>query len=75
MGFILYMGIWLQATIAAWKLKYKEPEFILAIVAYGVAISFLSHTYMLYPWILISLSLASGKFLTKSDSEVSHLRS
>lgn len=75
MGFILYMGIWLQATIAAWKLKYKEPEFILAIVAYGVAITFLSHTYMLYPWILISLSLASGKFLTKSDSEVSHLKS
>jgi O-antigen ligase len=61
-GFTLYMGIWFSAIRAAWKVKYEYPEYILALISYGVAITFLSHTYMLYPWLLISVALAAGKF-------------
>lgn len=66
-GFFLFIGIWISGLITAWKLKYRHPEFILALVAYGVAITFLSHTYMLYPWVLLSISIATGKFKNKSE--------
>ena len=67
-GFILYMGIWISGLYSAWKVKYQHPEFILALISYGVVITFLSHTYMLYPWVLLSASLAAGKFSEGSES-------
>lgn len=61
-GFIFYMGIWGFALRAAWGMRVEKPEYLLAIVSYGTAISFLSHTYMLYPYILLGLTIASAKF-------------
>lgn len=69
-GFFLYMAIWISGIYSAWKIKYRHPEFILALVSYGVAISFLSHTYMLYPWILLSVTVAAGKFSIDSKNEI-----
>jgi hypothetical protein len=67
-GFFFFIGIWISAFISAWKIKYTHPEFILALTGYGVVITFLSHTYMLYPWILLSASIATGKFVSKKTS-------
>ncbi|CAN0000562.1 unnamed protein product, partial [Chrysoparadoxa australica] len=61
-GFFLYMGIWITCLFYAWKMRFAHPEFIMAIASYGVAITFLTHTYMLYPWILLAIISASIKF-------------
>lgn len=66
-GFIFYMGIWLFCLKASWNMRVVHPEYILAVLSYGTAITFLSHTYMLYPWILLALITASSKFYRFSE--------
>lgn len=69
-GFIFYMGIWVFSFRSAWAMRAEHPEFILAMISYGTAITFLSHTYMLYPYILLGLTVASGQFYLKEESSV-----
>lgn len=68
-GFTFYMGIWGFAMKSAWALRFAHPEFLLGILSYGTAITFLSHTYMLYPYILLGMTVASGQFYMKSTVE------
>ncbi|MDO9181223.1 MAG: O-antigen ligase family protein [Bacteriovorax sp.] len=68
-GFIFYIGIWFYSFKSAWSMKIEHPEFILAILSYGTAITFLSHTYLLYPYILLGLTVASGQFYMKKKNE------
>ncbi|MDD4976091.1 MAG: O-antigen ligase family protein [Bacteriovorax sp.] len=65
-GFVFYLGIWIFSLKSAWAMRFDHPEFILAILSYGTAITFLSHTYMLYPYILLGLAVASGQFYMKT---------
>ena len=51
-------------------MRNEHPEFILAMLSYGTAITFLSHTYMLYPYILLGLTVASGQFYLKEEVKV-----
>lgn len=71
-GFVFYMGIWIFCLRASWKLREVHPEYLLAILSYGTAISFLSHTYMLYPWILLALITASSKFYLSKEVKKSN---
>lgn len=69
-GFVFYMGIWFFSFRSAWSMRYEHPEFLLGMISYGTAITFLSHTYMLYPYILLGLTVASGQFYIKNEEEV-----
>lgn len=69
-GFIFYMGIWFFALRASWTMRYAHPEYLMALASYGTAITFLSHTYMLYPYILLGLIVASGQFYLTSKEKV-----
>ena len=69
-GFIFYCGIWIFSLKSAWAMRFAHPEFLLAMLSYGTAITFLSHTYMLYPYILLGLTVASGQFYMKQNEEV-----
>ena len=64
-GFFFFMGTWFITLKAAWRMKDEHPEYLLALVSYGTAVTFLSHTYMLYPYILIGLTIAHGQFYKK----------
>ncbi|AZZ36210.1 hypothetical protein CIK05_05185 [Bdellovibrio sp. qaytius] len=44
-----------QAAVRAWKLFPAAPELLLMVVGYGICMIFLSHTYILYPYILLGL--------------------
>ncbi len=68
-GFTFYMGIWIFALRSAWAMRFAHPEFLLGMLSYGTAITFLSHTYMLYPYILLGMTVASGQFYMKSAAE------
>lgn len=61
-GFFLYAGAWYFTFKAAWEMRDDNPEYLLAMIAYGTVITFLSHTYLLYPFILIALTVAHGQF-------------
>ncbi len=69
LGFASYMGIWLTCLFYSWQMRKVHPEFIMGITSYGVAITFLTHTYMLYPWILLAIVTASMKFYRKESKE------
>ena len=51
----LFASLWLYAGFAAWKIRLTQPEYLLGIAGYGMTITFLSHTYMLFPYILLAL--------------------
>jgi O-antigen ligase len=55
MALFLFAGLWIYAAFAAWKIRIEQPEYFLGIAGYGMAITFLSHTYLLYPYILLAL--------------------
>jgi hypothetical protein len=55
MAIFLFAGLWIYAAFAAWKIRMEQPEYLLGIAGYGMAITFLSHTYLLYPYILLAL--------------------
>lgn len=52
---LLFLVLLFQAAIRAWHLFPKAPELLLMIVGYGICMIFLSHTYILYPYILLGL--------------------
>lgn len=70
-GFLFYIAIWSYALKSSWSMRFDHPEFFVAIMSYGLTISFLSHTYMLYPYILLGLSIGLGQFYTKTQQQAS----
>lgn len=54
-GFGLFMSLFLLAIRRAWQIRFEAPEICLSLLGYLVVMSFLSHTYTLYPFILLGL--------------------
>lgn len=63
MALFLFLGLWGYAAFCAWKIRSVQPEYFLAIAGYGMTITFLSHTYLLYPYILLALAITHAKIL------------
>lgn len=57
MALALFLALWIYAAYAAWKLRLHQPEYIMGIAGYGIAISFLSHSYTLFPYIVLALAI------------------
>ena len=58
-GLLLFVGFYLTAVRAAWRVRLVHPDLILSLAGYGMAISFLSHTYLFLPYLLAALVLAA----------------
>jgi O-antigen ligase len=54
-GLILFTATFVMTLMLAWQIYAAQPEFLLALVGYGVSIFFLSHTYLIYPYLLYAL--------------------
>jgi O-antigen ligase len=61
MGLILFTASFIMCMMLAWQIYATEPEFLLALVGYGVSIFFLSHSYLIYPYLLYSLVHIANK--------------
>jgi len=70
MALFLFVSLWGYAGYRAWLLRKSEPEYFMALVGYGVAVTFLSHTYLLFPYILLGIIISHSK----SDDVVIHYR-
>lgn len=53
-GLLLFTGIYFYCGFSAWKIYSTSPEFLLSLVGYGVTIFFLSHSYLIYPYLLFA---------------------
>ena len=64
-GLILYFYLyWSTALKGAYYLKDFDTSLLYAGVSYGMAFSFLSHTYLLFPYILMAVCAASLNVIT-----------
>ncbi|OGR89031.1 MAG: hypothetical protein A2992_04355 [Elusimicrobia bacterium RIFCSPLOWO2_01_FULL_59_12] len=59
-GGFLFIAFFVIVFQIAWIHRRENPDQFYALAGYGVAMSFLSHTYMLYPYLLAGLVLATS---------------
>ncbi|MFM1847451.1 MAG: hypothetical protein RL417_925 [Pseudomonadota bacterium] len=56
-GLCLFMGFFIAIVRRAWRIRERRPEYIGVLVAYGIVMSFLSHTYTFLPYLLAAIVL------------------
>lgn len=65
LALVLFVALWLYAIKCSWSIRSGHEEYFMAICGYGMAISFLSHTYLLYPYILLSIAITHAKLVPR----------
>lgn len=68
-GLIMFIMMFVMNMKMAYRSFDFAPEFLISLVGYFVCISFLSHTYVIYPYLLYGLIGAAGR-LHSQDSEL-----
>jgi O-antigen ligase len=58
---VIFLGLFALAFQRAWRLAGVAPELLLSLTGYGVAMSFLSHVYTIYPYLLLALIFSYPK--------------
>lgn len=58
LGLLLFVAIFARTIKSAWRVRRTSPEYLSALTGYGTAMSFLSHTYLFIPYLLIALVLS-----------------
>jgi hypothetical protein len=61
LGFALFLGLFLWALRTSWNLRKIFPELFFATLGYGIAMSFLSHTYAIYFYILLGVVFVASR--------------
>jgi O-antigen ligase len=67
LGGILYVIFFVSVLQTAWRNRQRWPEQLYALVGYGVVMSFLSHTYLIYFYLLAGLVMASDSLKERAD--------
>jgi hypothetical protein len=60
-GLFLFGALFVLVLRDAWRLRTQYPELLAAVVGYGVTMTFLSHTYTFFPYLIFALILAATK--------------
>lgn len=60
-GLLIYLMLCLAVWKSAYRIRRIRPEYLLSLTGYGIAVSFLSHTYLLMPYLLMSLCLVASR--------------
>lgn len=60
-GFLLLTLLYASVTRQAFRLKKTAPQYALSAVTYGIAMSFLSHTYLFLPYVFMAFILAAAR--------------
>lgn len=68
-GLCLYLAVFGIVIYQAWRLRVACPELIYAVVGYAVAISFLSHSFLIYPYILFAFAAVTYRLQGSIPSE------
>jgi O-antigen ligase len=65
-GLGLFMLLYFWALRAAWAMLPRRPDLFFSLVGYGAAFSFLSHSYVILPYILLAV-VFSASYVQKSS--------
>lgn len=55
-GLFLYLFIFYEGLKRAWSVWLQAPELLLALIGYMIMMSFLSHSYLVWPYLLLSIT-------------------
>jgi O-antigen ligase len=66
-GGILFAAFFVTVLRTAWRNRIQRPDQFYALAGYGVAMTFLSHTYLMYVYLLAGLVLASNSIQERSQ--------
>ncbi len=69
-GLILIACFFLWALRASWLMREEYPELFFATLGYGVAASFLSHTWSIYLYLLVAVVFAGTRIATEPKGEL-----
>lgn len=67
LGLILFVALFVHSFRLALRIRGERPEFLMSLSGYGLAMSFLSHTYIAPPYLLYSLTLAASRVLRQRN--------
>jgi O-antigen ligase len=65
LGGTLFLVFFIVVFKSAWRHRKERPDQLYAIGGYGVAMSFLSHTYFIFPYLLYGLIMATDSVKEK----------
>lgn len=71
-GFLLFAALFMWTFKTSWQLRVKHPELLVALVGYGLVMTFLSHSYNLLPYLLIVVVLITARTSHRSG-QLNHL--
>ncbi len=60
-GFGLFVALFVTAMRLAWRVFPWAPEYFLGLMAYANAFTFLSHSYLIYPYLMYGLINVAGR--------------
>ena len=66
-GLLLFGLLFCSVLSRAWRMRQRRPEFLLAMVGYGITMSLLSHTYLFAPYILFAVVLVGWRVYGEGD--------
>jgi O-antigen ligase len=66
-GFLFFVLFVLSVMRMGIRNMREEPDLFVALIAYLIAISFLSHTYLIYPYILMAFVVAGYRIQFRSS--------
>jgi O-antigen ligase len=67
-GLFIFLLINIRMFNACWKMRDAHPALLLALAGYSFSILFLSHTWLMFPWILFSIIEVAFYFHTKGEA-------
>lgn len=60
-GLFLYLLLFILSFRIAWRVRNRSTEIFPMLLAYAGAMTFLSHSYLTYPYFILGLVIAAGK--------------
>ena len=58
-GFLLFVGLYLAVAKRAWFVRLQYPELFVGFAAYSISMSFLSHAYTMFPYLVFGIVCAT----------------
>ncbi len=64
-GLLLFVAFYGSALRSAGRMRGRAPEYLVMVLGYGIAMSFLSHTYTLLPYLVTALTVGAERALRR----------
>lgn len=60
-GLLIFVTLIGAAVFRAYRVRLESPQYLWAWLGYGVSMSFLSHTYLITPYLLLGMTLVASR--------------